>query len=108
MMKLLIVTGLMALTIGQANAISRYQTMRMSCAQVQATLNREGAVILRWQSRNTPGLPLYGRYVSDGRFCKLGEVTDFESVPTADDPSCDVKQCIQPDNDDTRIWLRDR
>ncbi|RFC67626.1 hypothetical protein DY251_11180 [Mesorhizobium denitrificans] len=107
-MKLLIATTLMVLTIGQANAISRYQTMRMSCAQVQATVNREGAVILRWQSRNTPGLPLYGRYVSDRRFCKLGEVTSFESVPTADNPSCTVKQCVQPDYDNMRFWLHDR
>ncbi|MGC4026346.1 MAG: hypothetical protein QM744_15070 [Mesorhizobium sp.] len=107
-MKLVIGAGLMTLTIGEAQAISRYQTMSMSCAQVQATVNREGAVILRWQSRNTPGLPLYGRYVSDGRFCKLGEVTDFESVPTADNPSCTVKQCIQPDNDERRWLLNDR
>lgn len=108
MMKLLIAVAFVALTVGEAQAISRYQTMRMSCAEVQATVRREGAVILRWQSRNNPGLPLYGRYVSDRRFCQLGEVTDFESVPTADDPSCTVKQCIRPDNDEMRFWLHDR
>jgi len=108
MMRLLIGMALMALAVGDAQAISRYQTMRMSCAEVQAAVKREGAVILRWQSRNNPGLPLYGRYVSDRRFCELGEVTDFESVPTKDVRSCTVKQCIRPDNDDMRYWLHDR
>lgn len=107
MKKLLVTLAIVMLGAGQAQAISRYQTTRMSCAEVQSVVNREGAVILRWQSRNTPGLPLYGRYVSDRRFCESGEVTDFESVPTADDPGCTVKQCIRPDND-MRFWLHDR
>lgn len=103
MLKLLTSAALLALMVGEVQAISRYQTMRMSCAQVQSVLRNEGAAILRWQSRNNPSLPLYGRYVSDGRFCQLGEVTDFASVPTADNPSCGVRKCIRPDID--RRWL---
>ena len=108
MLKLLVGTVLILLTAGQAQAISRYQTMRMSCAEVQATVKREGAVILRWQSHNTPGLPLYGRYVSDRRFCQLGEVTEFASVPTADTRSCTVKQCVRPDFEPHDRWLLHR
>lgn len=107
MIKLLIGVALIGLTIGEAQAISRYQTTRMSCAEVQSVLRQEGAAILRWQSRNTPGLPLYGRYVSDARFCQLGEVTEFQSVPTADVRGCTVKQCVRPDIE-RRWFLHDR
>ena len=109
MVKLLFATALLAITTGEALAISRYQTMSMSCDQVHAALRRDGAAILRWQSRRNPGLPLYGKYVSDSRFCELGEVIDFESVPTRDARSCPVYQCIRPDYDrDDRIFRHDR
>ena len=109
MLKLLIATMLVAFAAGEAQAISRYQTMRMSCAEVQGAVRREGAVILRWQSKRTPGLPLYGRYVRDQRFCQFGEVIDFDSVPTADRRSCPVYQCVRPDYDNYRdFWYRRR
>lgn len=87
---------------GDAQAISRYQTMGMGCEDVQSVLREEGAAILRWRSQRTPGIPVYGRYVSDGRFCELGEVSTFASVPTCDNARCDVRKCIRPDNDHDR------
>ncbi|MCO5065183.1 MAG: hypothetical protein M9924_12320 [Rhizobiaceae bacterium] len=104
MLKLLGTVALLVVATGQAQAITRYQTMSMTCAQVQAALKRDGVAILRWQSKRTPGLPLYGRYVSDGRYCDRGEVIDLDSVPTADKRSCTVKQCVRSDNDE-RLWL---
>lgn len=98
-MKYLLALAIIGLACGEASAISRYQTMRMDCADVQAGLRREGAAILRWQSPRNPSLPLYGRYVSDRRFCEFGEVTTFASVPTRDDPSCDVRKCVRPDTE---------
>jgi len=77
----------------EAQAISRHQTERMDCADVRATLQREGAAILRWTSKRTAGLPLYGRYVSDRRFCDGDEYAAPASVPAADTPSCQVRQC---------------
>lgn len=68
-----------------------YTITNMSCANVQAAIKRNGSVILRWRSRS--GAPLYGRYVSDRRFCWSGEIVTFASVPAAD-KSCNVKKCV--------------
>ena len=40
----------------QAQAISRYNSTSMSCAQVRATVRAEGAVIMRWRSSRS-GVP---------------------------------------------------
>ena len=63
----------------------------MACSAVQSAVNANGSVILHWRSKN--GLPLYGRYVSDRRFCRPGEIVTFSSVPAAD-KSCTVKKCV--------------
>ena len=63
----------------------------MSCSKVQATVQAHGSVILRWRSRS--GAALYGRYVSDRRFCWSGETITIASVPAAD-KSCNVKKCV--------------
>lgn len=90
----ILAAGLLALFVSDASAVSRYQTMRMACSDVQAVLQDEGAAILRWQSKRNPGLPLYGRYVSDSRFCNSGEVTEYATVPTADKRACAVRKCV--------------
>lgn len=107
-MKSILLAMTLTLIAGEASAISRYQTLRMYCDDVQAALEDEGAAILRWHSRRDPSLPIYGRYVSDGRFCELGEVSTFASVPTRDDASCDVRKCVRPDHfERRRIFRRD-
>lgn len=98
-MKYLLALVALGMACGEASAISRYQTMRMACDDVQAVLRQEGAAILRWRSQRNSSLPIYGRYVSDRRFCEYGEVTRFASVPTRDDPSCGVRKCVRPDNE---------
>ncbi|MET0597289.1 MAG: hypothetical protein ABWZ57_05405 [Mesorhizobium sp.] len=100
----LLVMAAVLLAAGPADAISRYTSTRMSCDRVKATIYAEGAVIMRWQSRRTPGLPLYGRYVADGRFCELGEYAAWEFIPAADTAECPVYECKQYDlNDDDEI-----
>jgi hypothetical protein len=74
-----------------ASADPAFTVTNMSCSKVQATVQTNGSVILRWQSRS--GMPLYGRYVSDRRFCRSGEIITFGSVPAAD-KSCNVKKCV--------------
>lgn len=95
---------LTALAIGviatQAHAISRYQSMRMSCDEVRSAIRSEGAVILRWQSKTVANLPRYDRFVSDSRFCGSNEITAFASVPTRDSRACTVKKCEQYEPDD--------
>jgi hypothetical protein len=63
----------------------------MRCSAVQAAVQAEGSVILRWRSKS--GMPLYGRYVSDRRFCHPGEIVSFASVP-AGGRMCSVKKCV--------------
>ncbi|HMM63724.1 MAG: hypothetical protein WA975_11035 [Mesorhizobium sp.] len=88
----LLAAGL-SLAAAEAQAISRHDPTRMSCGQVQATIAREGAVILRYQSRRTPGLPLYDRYVASGAYCDAGEVRAPAYVPSTDRNSCLVYKC---------------
>lgn len=104
-MKVILAAMALTLVAGEASAVPRYQTMRMYCEDVRAVLQDEGAAILRWQSKRNPGLPLYGRYVSDGRYCELGEVSTFASVPTRDDATCPVRKCIRPDHFERRYRI---
>ncbi len=106
MFRLLMIALTATLLAGPAHAISRYQTMRMSCDAVQDALRYQGAAILRWQSKRTPGLPLYGRYVSDRRFCEMDEIAVWASVPTRDDRTCSVRKCERVERDifRRRIW----
>lgn len=77
---------------GEAHAISRYTTTGMNCAAIQAALQREGAAILQWRSAR--GLPLYGRFVSDRRYCQMEERAEIAHVPAADG-SCPVRRCAR-------------
>ena len=90
-MKKLLLAGAVAFAAFPAAADPEYAIGNMRCAQVQSAVNSNGSVILRWRSRS--GMPLYGRYVSDRRFCRSGEIISFASVPAAD-KSCNVKQCV--------------
>ena len=99
-MKVLLTALGIALMATQAHAISRYQSMRMSCDEVRSVIRDEGAVILRWSSKTVANLPRYDRFVSDSRFCSVNEVAAFASVPTQDDRSCTVKKCEMVDPED--------
>lgn len=98
-MKTILLAACLTLVAAEAQAISRYDPTRMSCDAVQSTIAQEGAVILRYQSRRTPGLRLYDRYVASQRFCELGEARARAYVPSADDRSCLVYNCKRIDLD---------
>ena len=98
-MKAILLAACLTLVAAEAQAISRYDPTRMSCRTVRATIAEEGAVILRYQSTRTPGLPLYDRYVRSQRFCNMGEVRVRTYVPSADARSCIVYKCKRVDND---------
>lgn len=76
-----------------AQAISRYESTRMSCDQAQSAISAEGAVILRYRSSRNPSLPLYDRYVAHGGYCEPNEYAANAYVPTADTRSCYVRVC---------------
>jgi hypothetical protein len=90
-MRKLLLAGVLLFATLPASADPVYTITNKSCANVQAAVQGNGSVILRWQS--TSGMPLYGRYVSDRRFCRSGEIITFASVPAAD-KSCNVKKCV--------------
>lgn len=92
-MKRLVLVSLLVLAAFPAHAISRYNSMSMSCAAARNLIAREGAVILRYHSARHPNLPLYDRYVSDGGMCALGEGAAVDTVPTRDNPHCAVLKC---------------
>lgn len=77
----------------QAQAISRYDTMNMSCAQVQSTIDREGAAVLRYRSLRDPSVLRYDRFVRDRQYCKHNERAETTMVPTADRRACAVREC---------------
>ncbi|MDA4844364.1 hypothetical protein [Hoeflea poritis] len=77
-----------------ALAINRYDVQTMSCAAVQQAVDRDGAAILRWQSKRNPSLPIYDRYVRNTLFCDKGKVPKRAYVPTRDTSQCQVKRCV--------------
>ncbi len=92
-MKTILLAACLVLVAAEAQAVSRYDPTRMSCGRVQSTIAREGAVILRYRSARTPGLPLFDRYVDSDRFCTRGEVAFPATVPAADTRACPVHRC---------------
>jgi hypothetical protein len=90
-MRTLVYAGPLLLIAFAASADPAYTITNMSCSAVQGAVRDNGSVILRWRSKS--GASLYGRYVSDRRFCRSGEIITFASVPAAD-KSCNVKKCV--------------
>lgn len=76
-----------------ALAINRYKVTSMNCAAIQQAVNREGAAILRWQSKRNPTLPIYDRYVRNSSYCEPGEYAKNAYVPSRDNPNCRVREC---------------
>lgn len=83
----------LVLTPFAASADPAYTITGMSCAKVQASLQASGSAILHYRSKRNPSLPLYGRFVSDRRFCASGQIVSHASVPAAD-KSCTVRKCV--------------
>lgn len=75
----------------EAQAISRFSSNRMSCAQVQQRIVSSGAAIISYTSRR--GNPLYDRFVRNAQFCQGGEVTEYAYITAADTKSCPVLRC---------------
>ncbi len=87
-----------SLTVLQAQAISRLSSTGLTCAQIQSTIAREGAVILRYKSRRS-GATLYNRYVAHPRFCESAKRALFETIPSRDYSACPVRVCREQIDD---------
>ena len=81
-----------------ANAINRYNTKKMTCEQVQSTLNRDKAAILRYPSARNQSITLYDRYVRSGYYCEGHTVPERVRIPVKNTDRCPVLHCIpRPD-----------
>lgn len=76
-----------------AFAIERVNTPQNSCATIQNIIQRDGAAILRYPSKNIANYTLYDRYVAGNRFCKRDERVKATSVPSRDQVKCRVYLC---------------
>ena len=95
-MKRMMLTAMsLLLAAAPAGAVSRYDTQRMSCASIQTALDRQSPAILRFQSKQSPGVPIYNLYVGSSEDCEGLKVARTRSVPAADGP-CPVIQCVSP------------
>lgn len=94
-MKTLVTATILLATVSSAHAISKYNIGSWNCTRVKATLQSEGAAILRYPSKRNPSLTLYDRYVQDVRYCLPGQVFKNTSIPTADTNACPVRKCVE-------------
>lgn len=106
-MKMVLAALALMLLASNAFAIQRYTSTSMSCGEVRAIIDRDGAALMRYASKRVPGLQLYGRYVANEGFCEAGEYADRVSIPSADDRSCPVRECKRIDYGDDFIFRRD-
>jgi hypothetical protein len=72
----------------------------MTCANVQAVIESQGAAILRY--RSSSGATLYDRFVKDRSYCQPSETTAAASVPTADRNASPVRKCIASSAENSR------
>jgi hypothetical protein len=80
-MKALVLTFALLLPTA-ASALQGPLTTRMTCAEVQATVARRGAIVLNFSPST------YDRVVRDQRWCLPSEGTVNLYVPTRDNPQC--------------------
>ena len=90
----------MAVLIAASAAAGRPATYAMTCAQAQALVSTNGAIVM------STGQYTYERFVAHRGFCRHGEVTDRVYAATSDNPQCRVGyQCIwRPNLRDDHKW----
>jgi hypothetical protein len=85
-----------------AQAISRYDPTTMSCSAIQALIQEEGAVILRWIQ--PPNILRFDRFVAGNQYCGTEERATPSTVPSADGTECQVYACKHFDPSDL-FWF---
>lgn len=85
----------------EAHAVNRYTSTAMTCAEVSATIAREGAAIMRYTAPRTGNL-IYDRYVRNRQFCQPNGTTQRVYIPTSDQAGCPVSRCKEIDFSDLR------
>jgi hypothetical protein len=79
----------LALCLGAGEALAqRPSTLDMTCADVQAFIASNGAVVM------STGQYTYDRYVATRAQCLPGDVMRNRWVPAADTPECKLRVCV--------------
>ena len=74
--------------------ISRVDSTRMTCAQLQERIRTEGEVVARYPGNPDPSMTLHTRLVMGNRMCPFGTTKAyFTTVPTSDTKACVVQEC---------------
>ncbi len=92
-MKRFAIAILILATASPALAISRYNSLSMTCDAARQAIRSQGAVILRYPSERVKNMTLYDRYVRNSDFCDANEFADRAVVRTRDAQSCPVLVC---------------
>jgi hypothetical protein len=77
----------------------RVNALQHSCESLQRIVEENGAAIIRYPSRNKPGLTLYDRYISRANSCDNRQMAQTMSIPAADTQSCRMLHCVPADCD---------
>lgn len=91
MRKFVLALGMVAVA-SPALAISRYNSMSYSCADLQAIVQQDGQAIFHYPSKMT-GIGLYERLVSNKTTCSNSQMMHRMTIPTKDNPRCRVLTC---------------
>lgn len=75
-----------------AEAISRLNAGSASCESITSVINKEGAAIVRYQSKRVPGLSLFDRYVERLSACYSDDYLAKALIP-AKDGDCRLSYC---------------
>lgn len=94
MVKIMISIAL-AFTSTIAVAQERIRADQLTCQQVQSTINRAGAAIVRYPSARKPELILFDRYVFSDSQCARDEQAVPATVPTRDNARCLIRRCAE-------------
>jgi hypothetical protein len=90
LVKIISITVFIVLSFSQF-AQARPDLRRMTCAQAQHMVQRNGAVVF------TTGPYTFSRYVADIRYCDRGQLTYPQLGSTRDNPRCLVGyECREP------------
>ncbi len=98
MKKTVLFVAAAVLAASPAMAISRYNSLTITCNRARAAIHNEGAVIFRYPSTRVRGMALFDRYVRNSRFCDANKYAEWTRIPTKDNPQCPVLNCQNIDN----------
>lgn len=76
-----------------AYSIERIESQTQSCNTIKRTIIKNGAVILRYQSKRNASNVLFDRYVASSRQCAWGEIAEWKTASAQGGKSCRLLVC---------------